>query len=317
MNKNVLLICAAILISQVCFAGGVREQELEEINVSYVKSPFNLPSIIMKERGMLENELRGKNIEVRYHEIVSGAKQAQAMAAGSLDIGGVMNTTSVLLARASENDVRIIAGFSRPVKIFAIVVMDPDISSIADLAGKRIAGPKGTVLHQLLAAALTSEGLSMDDVEFLEMGLSQASTAMISGQIDAALLAGSLLIKAQESGAHVIVTADGYVIPKLVVAARGPFVDAHPEIVDTYVQVHRNALKWTMEHLEEALAIGAEEQGITIENAARLYDWTEFITTLTEEDVLSMEEDILFMEENDMLREKIDPRECICESAVN
>ncbi|MDZ7793719.1 MAG: ABC transporter substrate-binding protein [Spirochaetia bacterium] len=121
------------------FAGGNQEKELEEINVSYVKSPFNLPSIVMKERGMLETAFADRGIEVRYHEITSGAKQAQAMAAGSLDIGGVMNTTSVLLAHSAGNDVRIIAGYSRPVKIFSIVSGTREIRNIADLKGSKIA----------------------------------------------------------------------------------------------------------------------------------------------------------------------------------
>jgi len=306
-----LFVCAAGFTA----AGGTQEAELEEINVSYVKSPFNLPLIIMKERGMLSAAFEERGIKVNYYEICSGARQAQAMAAGSLDIGGVMNSTSILLARSSRNDVRIVAGFSRPVNVFAIAAGDPDIRDIEDLKGKKVAGPKGTVLHQLLAAALLSEGLCMDEVEFLEMGLPQASTAMMSGQIDAALLAGSLLIKARENGAHIITTAEGFVTPKLVIACRGDFVDTHPEAVDLYLQVYREALAWIESHLEEALEIGAEEQGISMDDAAKLYNWTEFTAVLTEEDIRTMEDDIAFMVENGMLENPVNPKECMCETA--
>ncbi|MGC9312064.1 MAG: ABC transporter substrate-binding protein [Sediminispirochaetaceae bacterium] len=307
------LMCVLIFAAN---AGGAQEDTLSRMNVSYVKSPFNLPAIIMKERGMLEEAFAERGVEVVYHEICSGAKQAQAMAAGSLDIGGVMNTTSVFLAQSAGNDVRIIAGFSRPVDVFAIVVMDPEIRTITDLKGKKIAGPKGTVLHQLLAAALDSEDCCMEDVEFLEMGLPQASTAMISGQIDGALLAGSLLIQAEESGARILTTAEGYVTPKLVIAGRGGFIDEHPEAVELYLEVHREAMEWMESHLEEALEIGAEEQGISMDDAARLYNWTRFIDSLTETDVRTMEDDIAFMVENGMLRKPVDPRDCICGTAL-
>ncbi|ADK82790.1 ABC transporter substrate-binding protein [Sediminispirochaeta smaragdinae] len=315
MKKLYAIITVMALLVPALYAGGSKEDSLKTIDVSYVKSPFNLPLILMKEKGMLEEAFADEGVKVAYHEITSGAKQAEAMAADSLDIGGVMNTTSVLLARSAGNDVRIIAGFSRPVDVFAIVAMDPGITSIADLKGKKVGGPKGTVLHQLLAAALDAKGYGMNDVDLLEMGLPQASTAMLSGQIDAALLAGSLLIQAQKSGAHVITTAKGYVTPKLVIAARGKFLDEHPEAVERYLEVHRSAMAWMEANLDEALEIGAREQGISVEDAAKLYHWTQYITALTEEDVKTMEDDVTFMVENGMLREAVDPRSCISDTA--
>lgn len=129
-----------------------KTESLKEINVSYVKSPFNLPSIVVKNRQMLEKAFEGKGIRVKYYEINSGAKQAEAMAAKSLDIAGVINTTSVILANANGNHVEIISGYSKPSKVFSLVVKDPGIRSVRDLKGKKIAGPKGTVLHQMLAA---------------------------------------------------------------------------------------------------------------------------------------------------------------------
>ncbi|MFW5712229.1 MAG: ABC transporter substrate-binding protein [Spirochaetota bacterium] len=313
-----LFISTILLISMTLpvFAGGNQEKELEEINVSYVKSPFNLPSIVMKERGMLERAFAERGIEVRYHEITSGAKQAQAMAAGSLDIGGVMNTTSVLLAHNAGNDVRIISGYSRPVKIFSIVSGNREIQNIADLKGSKVAGPKGTVLHQLLLSALESEGMSIRDIEFLQMGLPQASTAMIAGQIDAALLAGSLVINAQKQGAHILTTAEGYVTPKLVIAARGKFLDTHPEAVHLYLETHKSAMEWVEQNLEEALRIGAEEQGISLQEARRLYEWTQFIDALTAQDIETMRDDIRFMLHTNMISEQFNPEACFAEFAL-
>jgi NitT/TauT family transport system substrate-binding protein/sulfonate transport system substrate-binding protein len=239
------------------------------------------------------------------------------MAAGSLDIGGVMNTTSVILARSGGNNVQIVSGFSRPANMFSIVVKDPSITRIQDLAGKKVAGPKGTVLHQLLSAALASEGMDMQQVEFLQMGLPQSSTALLAGHIDAALLAGSLVIKAQKSGARVLTTAKGLVSPKLVIAARGGFADSYPELVELYAQVHAESVAWMESHLKDAILIGAEEQGISPDEARQLYDWTEFTTTLTNEDIRTMREDIAFMQAHDLLQNKIEPESFIAESAIN
>ena len=64
-----------------------------DLNICYVKSPFNLQNIVMKENRMLENEFAGSDVKVIWHEINSGAKQAQALAAGALDVSAVMNRT--------------------------------------------------------------------------------------------------------------------------------------------------------------------------------------------------------------------------------
>ena len=318
----ILLGCFSVVTA---FAGGQSEerttgasQDLPElVQVSYVRSPFNLPAILMKRRGTLSAAFEEVGVQVEYHEITSGAKQAQAMAAGSLDIGGVMNTTSVILARSGGNRLQIVAGFSRPDNMFAIMVKDPSITSLRDLAGKRVAGPKGTVLHQLLSAALAAEGMDIQQVDFLQMGLPQASTALLAGHIDAALLAGSLVIKAKQSGARVLTTADGLVAPKLVIVARGDFAETYPELVDLYCRVHADSVSWMQSNLEEALRIGAEEQGISVAEARQLYEWTEFISTLDSEDVTTMRDDIAFLQAQELLQKQIDPLSFIAEGAIS
>ncbi len=316
-NYSFLLVLMFLFAAALpCFAGGQSEEQPKTIHVSYVKSPFNLPMMVMKNRGILESNFDKLGISVEYHEINSGAQQAQAMAAGSLDIGGVMNTTSILLARSAGNDIRIVSGFSKPVNIFAIVSGTADIQTVNQLSGKKVGGPKGTVLHQLLAAALEKEGMSMNDVEFIQMGLSQAYTAMLAGQIDASLLAANLIIHAQKEGAAVLATADGLIVPKLVIACRGGFIDAHPDLVDLYLASHREASAWMESHLEEALRMGADEQDISLEEAKQLYEWTRFSDTLDDADIVSMQEDIDFMLENEMLESDISAESCFAESAL-
>lgn len=304
-----------LLLTAFCaFAKGNAEKELGVLNVSYVKSPFNLPSIVMKERNMLETAFAQEGIEVRYYEIESGAKQSQAMAAGSLDVGGVMNTTSVLLACSAGNDVRIISPYSCPVKVFSIVSAREDIQSPVDLAGRSVAGPKGTVLHQLLLASLDREGLEIEDTEFLQMDLPQAATAMIAGHIDAALLAGSLAINSVRQGAHIVCSAEGYVRPTLVIAARGSFIDEYPEAIALYLAVHQEAVQWMQNNLDEALELGAESQGISLDEARQLYEWTQFRDELDETDLKALRDDVDFMLKTDLLRKRIDPVSCIAEN---
>ena len=163
-------------------AAGAHAAAPSEINISYVKAPFNLQSMVMREHKLLEKEFAADGIKINWHSINSGAQQAQAMAAGALDIGGVMNTTSVLLANAGGNPVKIAAGVSRPAQTFAIVTRPGLKLSIEQLRGKKIAGPRGTVLHQLLVAALASK------LAFLALARQHGALAPIA-RTDVALVA--------------------------------------------------------------------------------------------------------------------------------
>ncbi len=273
-----------------------------EVRISYVKSPFNLPLIVAVKRGMLQQGFAKVGVTARFYEIDSGAKQAEAMAAGSLDIAGVINTTSILLAAAGGNEIRIVSGFSRPTGLFAIVARDPAITGPAGLKGRTVAGPKGTVLHQLLAEALDRSGLGMGDVKFLQMDIPAARTALLAGQVDAALLAAASVLQAQAAGAHVVATAEGYLKPQLVVAARGGFLRDQPRLVDLYVAIHKEALAWIAAHREEALALGAQEQNLGLAEARALADASHFTADFGPEGLAGLGQDLDFMLRTGMLQ---------------
>ena len=289
-----------------------------DLNICYVKSPFNLQNIVMKENRMLENEFAGSDVKVIWHEINSGAKQAQALAAGALDVSAVMNTASLLLAVGVGNDLVITTGAAHPDHVFALVGKKGADFSVKDLKGKTIAGPRGTVLHQMLVAALKKEGMTMQDVKFVSMDPPKAYAALVGDSVDAALLAAGLVIKANDAGMKTITTAEGLVKPNLVMVARRDYVEKYPDIVHRVVTVHRKAHAWINENKEKALAMGAKAQGVNLEVAQKLFDWSSFYDVLTEDDIRGMEEDKRFLIENGLMRTKmrIDVRSLVMPEAM-
>jgi len=277
----------------------------ETLDISYVKSPFNLQMIVMKEQGLLEKEMARQNVEVKWHEITSGSQQAQALASGDLDIAGVMNTASVLMANAAGNPVRILAGVSRPTDTFAIVGAKGGPTTVAQLKGKKVAGPKGTVLHQTLVAALVKEGMTIKDIEFIQMGIPQSFAALQSGQIDAALLAAGAIMNAEREGARTITTATGLTVPTLVIATSDNVAKKHPEWIDAVIRAHDQAAQWIATHKDQAIAIGAKQQGVSIEDATKLYDWAHFTQRLNQDDIANLQVEMTFMLENDLMRKPV------------
>jgi NitT/TauT family transport system substrate-binding protein/sulfonate transport system substrate-binding protein len=310
-----LILCAVIAVS--AFASGKKEQQqLKEINISYVRSPFNLPLIIMKEKGMAEKAFGEKGIKVNYYEITSGAKQTEAIAAGSLDIASVINSVSVILANAAGNPVEIFAGFSKPEQMFTIMTTNPDVKTPADLKGKKVAGPKGTVLNELLVAALDKEGMTIADVEYINMGIPNAVQAMLSGKVDCALAAAASVVAAEKNGARILVTCEGYVSPLLISACSKDFAKNHADMLKIYTDTYKEAKAWMEANMDEALAIGAKVQDISMEDAKKLYSWSNFTDCLTDADLDALDYDISFMVDTGMIEKSIDKKDFVNKMAL-
>lgn len=310
MKKSLLISAIALAVAGSAFAAP------KEINIAYVKAPFNLQNMVMKDQKMLEKEFEKDGIKINWHDITSGAKQTQAMAAGALDVSGTMNTASLLLANAAGNPVKIATGIAHPTKVFAIVGKPGSDYKVSDLKGKTVVGPKGTVLHQTLVAALVKNNIDPKDVNFVNMDIPKGMTAMMAGKVDAALIAASGIIKANQGGAKTITTAEGYTQPNLVMTVSGKFAQENPEIVDRLVKVNRQALQWIKDHKEKALEIGAKEHGISKENAAQLADWSNYYDTLSDKDLKELEADQDFLFDQGMMPRKINIKDVVLPSAL-
>ena len=78
--------------------------EPKELKITYVKSPLNIPSIIDKNLQTVSKEFAKTDTKISYPEINSGAKQTEALAAGSLDICSALGGTSAILAASNGVD---------------------------------------------------------------------------------------------------------------------------------------------------------------------------------------------------------------------
>ena len=216
-----------------------KAEQVSEINLTYVKSPLNVPSIIQKQDDLFGKEFSKDNIAVNFHEITSGPDQTQALAAGELDFLHALGGTSALIAASNGVELEILNTYSRSPKGFMILTNDDSITSAKDLVGKKVAGPKGTVLHQVLIAALKNEGHTIDDVEYINMGIPEASAALADGSVDAALIAGPTALKAINSGSKVVANGEGLVDGIIVTAVSKDFADKHPDLVDRFLKVEK------------------------------------------------------------------------------
>lgn len=302
MKKIITAACvfAALASSYCALAAGALPDKMA---ITYVKAPLNVPSIVERAQKRFEAEFPG--IELSFPELTEGPKQTAALAAGEIAFAGCLGSTSAILAASEGLDLRIIGIYSRAPKAFMIVVKDPAIKKVADLKGKKIAGPKGTILHQLLAAALAKEGIGMRDVEFVSMDIPSSAAALGNGSVSAALLAGPAAAGALRSGARMLKNGEGLIDATIVIATTGKFMKRYPAAVDGFLKVHSETLAWISANPGEAKLLAEKETGLSKAGVDAMYGWYDFDTRIKRSDIEELERTQEFMLENGLQRKRI------------
>ncbi|UWD49819.1 NrtA/SsuA/CpmA family ABC transporter substrate-binding protein [Clostridioides difficile] len=312
--KKLLIGMTILTLTTASLAGCAKKNDgenLSEINLTYVKSPLNVPSIIQKQDDLFGKEFKKDNIAVNFHEITTGPEQTQALAAGEIDFLHALGGTSALIAASNGVDLKILNTYSRSPKGFMILTNNDSIKSAADLSGKKVAGPKGTILHQVLIAALDKEGLSMDDVEFVNMGIPEASAALSDGSVDAALIAGPAALKSMKSGSKLVANGEGLVDGIIVTAVSTDFAEKHPEIVERFMKVEKETLEYVNNNFDEAMEKVAKEVDLSVEETKELYTWYDFSLDITDKDISSLEDTQDFLIKNGLQEKRVNIKELI------
>ena len=286
---------------------GWAEEVPETITVTFVSSPLNVPSIVEKNHGIFADTFSEIGVkEVNYSDLTSGADQTQALASGDIQFLYCVGATSVLLAAANDADIRIISMYSRSPKSFCLFSADDSISSPEDLKGKTVAGPVGTILHELLAAYLASGGLSIEDVNFVNTSIPDALAALSGGSADCALLAGAAAYNAANNGTHLVTNGEGLVEATITCATTQAFYDEHQDVVEQFLKGQKAVLDYIDENTDEAIEETAEFLDLTPEAVEDMYANYDFDMTIRDTDIESMENTVQFMLDSGMIDNPVD-----------
>lgn len=148
------------------------------------------------------------------------------------------------------------------------IVATGDVQSVQDLAGKDVGVKVGATSYVFLLSVLKDAGMSVDDIHVVDMNPAEAGTAFVAGKIDAAVTWEPFLSKAtKREGGHVLISsaqAPGLIVDSL--AIRRDWIEAHPDAVVGLIQGYYDAYNYWQSHPDDALAIMAKSQGISVED---------------------------------------------------
>ncbi len=137
---------------------------------------------ILKAAGLLGS----LPFHVSWSDFTSGPPMLEAMASGSVDIGGVGDAPPVFAAAGGEG-VEIVGAREVPTgdQDAVLVPKGSTITSIAQLKGKKIAYGSGSSGNYNLLTVLNAAGLTTKDVTLVNLQPAEALAAFTSGSVDA------------------------------------------------------------------------------------------------------------------------------------
>ena len=267
------------------------------LSVTYVKSPLNVPSIVEQDQEIFASVFSPMGYDVQY---------SQALASGDIQFLNAVGATSVILSASNDADIKIMSIYSRSPKAFKLFAKDDSIKTAEDLKGKKVAGPKGTILHELLVAYLNNAGMTEDDIEFMAMGIPDAQAPLAGGSVDAALLAGPTAYNMEKDGFYVVTDGEGLTEATIVTATSEKFYEEHPELVKAFLTAQKQVLDEM--DADHAAAVSATAKATGLEEAAveEMYGLYDFDMEIKDSDIEAMEKTEKFMEDTGMIENPVD-----------
>ena len=222
----------------------------------------------MKEEGI--------DLKITY---IEPTPSIQALMAGSVDFATAGTSALVVLARSN-------APLKVPLavndRVLQWLLSRPNITSPRELKGKKIATTGiAAVATFMLKQILTKYGLDGNkDVVYLDPGLANQVTALISGVVDAAILGPDLRYIGLDNGMKELFYYGNEIKNSWgTLATTDRLIKEQPKTVAAFVKAALKALRFIRKDREGTVAATIKFSGIDRSQATRLYD--DLINTFT------------------------------------
>jgi sulfonate transport system substrate-binding protein len=204
--------------------------------------------------------------KVNWSDFTSGPPMLQAMASGSVDIGGVGDAPPVFAASGGEAVEIVGARTTNGDQDSVVVPKGSPISSIQQLKGKKIAYASGSSGNYNLLTVLTKAGLTTKEATLVNLQPADALAAFTSGSVEAWDVWPPYVQQVvAEDGAKVLSTGSAYGSPYSFEVASKSAV-ANPDkaaAIKVYLTTLDKAYQWTASHPSQWAAAWGKASGLS------------------------------------------------------
>jgi NitT/TauT family transport system substrate-binding protein len=233
-------------------SAGTPDAEMTKVSFGYIPVMNFAPVFVAKELGYFAEQ--GLDVEVRAFS--GGSEMIAQLATNDLNTGIGGAGPGLFNAFDSGLPVRIIApGHSEgnpvatPLVVARAKCESGEITSVADLKGKKVSINAPGATEYWLSQALASGGLTTEDVDLQTLAFPDAVVALESGAIDAAILGEPTATLAEQQGIGVRLATDFDVqgIQPTVVYGNSDFLVEQPEAAKGLMIGYMKAVRAIME----------------------------------------------------------------------
>ena len=214
------------------------------------------PVIVAYEKGFLKDEF-GDSLKIEIPQFSSGPAQNEALKAGQIDIAN-MGDLPVIQLWANDTDIQVISYlFDAPDGYSIVANKRSGIKTLGDFKGKKIAVQFGTTNHQLILKILAAQGLDVNDIELVNLQISEAIVALKQGIVDATTLNEPFIsqILSDDNNIFVVSTSRDYGGIFTVAFVRTEYAKKNPQIVSRYLKAIKKTNDWMAQNADEATRI--------------------------------------------------------------
>ncbi len=227
-------------------AAGSPTGDLQKIKVGFVPVLVFAPVFVAQELGYYAEE----GLDVQLEPFPGGSDPVVLTATGELDAAFVGVGPAFWNGAAQDLPIKIIAPghaegdpVATPIMISRKSCEDGTITSVADLKGKKVSVNARGATEYWLNAALSTGGLTIDDIQLEVLPFPDAVAALESGAVDAAMVGEPLATKAEQDGIAVRLSTDFPVqdIQPTAIIGNEQWMTDHPEQAEAFVTGYMRA----------------------------------------------------------------------------
>jgi sulfonate transport system substrate-binding protein len=293
------------MIGFISLTGIAQAQDSPTVRIGY--QPTSSAILLGKAKGFYDQVFAKAGAKVEYDLFLSGPLAVEAAAGDHVDIMNVGNMPPVI-ARANGIDVKIIAKSAfNPATNAILVSPDSPIHSIEGLKGKKVAVQVGSSVHYFLSQILSGKGMTLKDVQLVNLPGPDQGPALESGNVDAIVLWMPYRTQLEMAGkARVLVDSSHAPGGIGVYMVRNEFGKQNPQLVECFLKATKQANDYLKKHPKEALRLLAANSRFpepVLVKSLEGFDWS---MGITDRDVEAMKGIKDFLKETQVIRSDFD-----------
>ncbi|MCM1201669.1 MAG: aliphatic sulfonate ABC transporter substrate-binding protein [Bacteroides fragilis] len=267
-----------------------------------------IPLYIVEDKGWLEEAFdeAGYDIKVTYTEFESGPPENEAFATGQQDIGVMGNVPAISgIAAGQKRDIIGIA-YNGEKTLGILVQNNSDIAAVSDLEGKKVGIVIGSIGQDYFNAMLENAGISMEDVELINLGVSELETALMTGEVDAVVIWNPEKLKICADNAGILLAdGTGVYAGENVIVANQEYIAQNPEIVRIFMEQYQRGVEELKSDPEGYAEKYSAITGLPEELLIQTWEESNFPVILTPNDQAELEKTAEFLYEKGLVNTSV------------